>query len=66
MVKFLNSHISGMGGPIDIKQKGWEMVIHDHDRDILVTTVRCKGLLGSDQGDFRCRCTVDSSSFSDS
>ena len=26
-----------MGGPIAIEQKGWELVIHDHDCDLLVT-----------------------------
>ena len=59
MVKFLNSRISGVGGPIDIQQKG---VIHDRYRDLLVTKMRGKDLPDSDQGDFRCRRAVDSSS----
>ena len=50
-----------MGGLIDIKQKGWEWVIHDHD--LLVTKVRCEDLLGSNRGDFRCRHAVDLSSY---
>ena len=58
MVNFLNSRISGVGGPIDIEQKG---VIHDRDRDLLVTKMRGKDLPDSDQGDFRCRRAVDSS-----
>ena len=33
-----------MGGPIDIEQSGLEQVIHDHDREYLVTEVRCKDL----------------------
>ena len=32
------------------------------DLDDLVTKVRCKDLLDSDRGDFRCRRAVDSSS----
>ena len=39
-----------MGGPIDIEQMG--SFIHDHDRDHLVTKVRCKNLPDSDRGDF--------------
>ena len=53
-----------MGGPIDIEQRGWE-VIHYHERDHVVTKVRCKDLPNSDQVDFRCQRVVDSSSFSD-
>ena len=45
-VKFLNSRISGIGGPIDIEQKG---VIHDHDRDLFVTKMRRKDLPDSDR-----------------
>ena len=41
--------------------KGWQ-VIHDHDRDHVVTKVRCEDLPDSDRGDFRCRRAVDSSS----
>ena len=41
-----------MGGPIDIEQKGWVSVIHDHDHDHLVTKVRCKDLPDSDRVDF--------------
>ena len=59
-IKFWNSCISGIGGPIDIEQKGCELFIHDHDCEILVTTsIRCKDLVDSDWGDFRCRCAVD-------
>ena len=54
-----------MEGPIDIEQIGLEKVIHDHDRDHLVTKVRCKDLPHIDRGDFRCRRAVDSSSFLD-
>ena len=39
---------------IDIELRGWEWVIHDYDRDHLVTKARCKDLPDSDQGDFRC------------
>ena len=60
MVKFWHSCISGMGGSIDIEQKGWEPAIHNHDHDLLVTKVRCKtvrkkNLADSDCGDFKCR-----------
>ena len=42
--KFWNRRISRIGGPIDNEQKG---VIYDHDRDLLVTKMRCKDLLDS-------------------
>ena len=58
MVKFWNSPISGIGGPIDNEQSG---VIHKHDRDLFVSKMRCKELPDSYQGDFRCRRAVDSS-----
>ena len=58
-----NSPILGMGQLIDIEQSGCESVIHDHDLEILMTKVRCKDLPDSDQGDFRCLCAVDSSSY---
>ena len=51
-----------MGGPIDIAQRGWQQVIHDHDHDHLVIKVRCMDLPDSDRGDFSCRRAVDSSS----
>ena len=51
-----------MGGLVDIEQKGWESVIHDHDRDLLVTKMRCKDLPDGGRGDFRCWCAIDSSS----
>ena len=57
--QILNSRISGIGGPIDIEQKG---VIHDRDCDLLLTKMRCKDLPDSDRGDFRCRRAVNSSS----
>ena len=47
----------------DIAQRGWQEVIHDHERDHLVTKVRCMDLPDSDRGDFSCRRAVDSSSF---
>ena len=50
-----------MGGSIDIAQRGWQQVIHDHDH--LVTKVKCMDLPDSDQGDFSCRRAVDSSSW---
>ena len=52
-----------MGGLIDIEQKGWLSVIHDHDHDLLVMKVRCKDLLGIDWGDLKYRCVVDWSRF---
>ena len=45
-VKFWNSRIPGVGVPINIEQKG---VIHDHNRDLLVTKMRCKDLPDSDR-----------------
>ena len=45
-VKFWNSRISGIGGPIDIEQKG---VVHDYDHDLLVTKIRSKDLADSDR-----------------
>ena len=57
--QILNSRISGIGGPINIEQKG---VIHDRDCDLLLTKMRCKDLPDSDRGDFRCRRAVNSSS----
>ena len=51
-----------MGGPIDIAQRGWQLVVQDHDHDHLVTKVRCMDLPDSDRGDFSCRRGVDSSS----
>ena len=44
-----NNGISGIGGPIDIGKDR----IHDHERELLVTKVRCNDLPDSDQGDFR-------------
>ena len=52
-----------MGRPIDIEQRGWKSVIHDHDCEHLVTKVWCKDLPDSDRGDFRCQRAVDSFSF---
>ena len=52
-----------MGGSIDIVQRGWHEVIHDHDHDHLVAKVRCLDLLGSDRDDLSCRRAVDSSSY---
>ena len=45
-VNFWNSHISGIGGPIYIEQKG---AIHAHNRDLLVTKMRCSDLPDGDQ-----------------
>ena len=45
-VNFWNSPISGIERPIDTEQSG---VIHDHDRDLFVTKMRCKELPDSDQ-----------------
>ena len=53
-MKFCNNCISGIAGLMDIKQTGWESVIHDHGRDLLVTKMRCKDHLDSDRGDLRC------------
>ena len=44
------SRISGIG-PVGIEQKG-------HDRDLLVTRMKCKDLPDSDGGDFRCRRAI--------
>ena len=49
MVKFWNSRNLRLRGPIDIEQKGWESVILNHDRDLLVTKVRCEDQLDSDR-----------------
>ena len=38
-----------MGGRIDIAQRGWQEVIHDHDHDHMVTKVRCLDLPDSDR-----------------
>ena len=48
-----------MGRPIDIEQKGWVLVIHDHGCDLLVIKVRCKDLSNNDWVDFRCRYALD-------
>ena len=61
MVKSCKSFISGVGGPIDIEQKGWESVIHDRDHDLLVSKVSYKDLPDSDQDGLRCRRSADSS-----
>ena len=45
--------------PIFFKQKGCESDIRDHDRDLLVTMVKCKDLPDSDRGDLRYRRAVD-------
>ena len=37
-----NSCISGICVPVDIEQKGYELVIHDHDCDLCVTKVGVK------------------------
>ena len=31
---------NSVGGPIDIQQKGWKLVIHDHDHYPLAEKVR--------------------------
>ena len=49
-----------MGGPIDIGQKGYESVVHDHEREPFGTKVRCNDLPNDDRCDFRCRRAVDS------
>ena len=43
------------------KWQGWLTlsVIHNHDRDLLVTKVRCQVLTESDRGDLRFWCAVD-------
>ena len=53
------SYFPVMGGPIDIKQKGHELVILDHGCDLLVTKVRFKDLPDNDQGDFRYQRAVN-------
>ena len=55
--------MSGMGGSIDIGQKGYEVVIRNHEPDLLVTKVRCYNLPDSDWGDFRYQHALDSSIF---
>ena len=54
-----------MGGPIDIKQKGCELVIHDYNHDRLVIKLRCKAVLDSDQGGLRCKHAIDLSNMRD-
>ena len=36
-LKFRNGLILGTEGPIIMDQKGWELISHDHDRDLSVT-----------------------------
>ena len=48
-----------MRGPIHIGRRGFELVIHDHQYELLVTKVRCNDLLDIDRGDFICRRAVD-------
>ena len=50
-----------MGWLIDTERKGCELVIQDHDHNLLVTKVMCKDLADSDRGDIKCRRAVDSS-----
>ena len=42
-----------MGGPIDLEQKRFESIIHDHDHEPWVTMVGWVDVSGSDWGDFR-------------
>ena len=54
----------GGGGLIDMERKGCELIIHDHDRDLWVTTmVGWVDVPYSDWGDFRRWRAVDISSY---
>ena len=61
-VKVWNSLISGVGRLIDMKQKGCESSIHDHDIDLWPWWGgwMCRIVIG---GDFRHQCAVDISSW---
>ena len=50
-------------GLIDMKWKGCESIIHDHDYDLWVTMVGWVDVPYSDWGDFRRRRAVDISSY---
>ena len=49
-IKLWNSRIWYMGGPIDIKRKGRESIIYDHDHELSVATTRCVNVPESDRG----------------
>ena len=51
-----------MGGLIDVKWKGCELIIHDNDGDLRVTMLWWVSVRDSDQGDFRCDGAIDTSS----
>ena len=55
--------VSGMGGPIDMEQKAFESIIHDHDWDLCLTMLGYVDVWDSDWGDFRHQCAIDISSF---
>ena len=61
-IKFWNSHISEMGGMIDMEWKWCESIIHDHNHYLWVSTVGWVDVLDNDHGDFRCVCAIDISS----
>ena len=58
-VKLSNSLTWGMAGLIDMKRKGCELIIHDHDRDLWINVVGWVEVPDSDCGDFRRRRAVD-------
>ena len=55
MVQFWNSCISGIGGPIDIEQKGRSWSFMTMNNKTFGDQGEVKDLLDSDQGHFRCR-----------
>ena len=52
-----------MGGLIDVKRKGYELIIHDHDCDLWVTMVGWVDVPDSDWGDFKRQRAIDISSY---
>ena len=50
-LKILSSLISGMGGLIYVGLKGYESIIHDHERDLWVSMVGWVDVPDSDRGE---------------
>ena len=46
-----------------MERKGYELIIHDHDRDLWVTTVGWVDVPDSGCGDSRCPSAVDISTY---
>ena len=45
-------------GWLTLEKKGYQSVIYGHERDLLVTKVRCNDLLDSDRGDLLACCRL--------